>query len=135
MIRLAFHIRDSQEIDRRHVPRISEAIRGSGGIESSYVSTKAKKVSTLRGPAQLADLPGTLCVSAQYPTNTLTNGVVDRPWVFGAVGSNPTLKKINFFRLYCFMVGRIFDLNRNGIFCAILLEGNNNMYQQCSLQR
>ena len=52
MIRLAFYIRDSQEIDRRHVPPISEAIRGSGGIEYSYVSTKAKKVSTLRGPAQ-----------------------------------------------------------------------------------
>ena len=33
MIRLAFYIRDSQEIDRRHVPPISEAIRGSGGID------------------------------------------------------------------------------------------------------
>ena len=26
----------------------------------------AKKVSTLRGPVQLADLQGTLCVAAQY---------------------------------------------------------------------
>ena len=33
MIRLTFYIRDSQEIDRRHVPPISEAIRGSGGTE------------------------------------------------------------------------------------------------------
>ena len=31
------------------------------------MTTKAKKVSILRGPAQLADLPGALCVSAQYP--------------------------------------------------------------------
>ena len=31
--KVGFYIRDSQEIDRRHVPRISEAIRGSGGIE------------------------------------------------------------------------------------------------------
>ena len=62
MIRLAFCIRESQEIDQRHVPPISEAIRGFGGIELSYVSTKEKKVSTLRGPAQLADLQGALCV-------------------------------------------------------------------------
>ena len=67
MIRLEFYVRDSQEIDRRHVPQISEAIRGSGGIEQSYVSTKAKNVSTLREPAQLADQQGTLCVSALYP--------------------------------------------------------------------
>ena len=33
MIRLAFNFRDSKEIDRRHVSPISEAIRGSGGIE------------------------------------------------------------------------------------------------------
>ena len=33
VIRWAFYIRDSQEIDRRHVAPISEAIRGSGGIE------------------------------------------------------------------------------------------------------
>ena len=33
MIRLAFSIRESSELDRRHVPPISEAIRGSGGIE------------------------------------------------------------------------------------------------------
>ena len=56
------------EVDRRHVPPISEAIRGSGGIEQSYVSTKEKKVSTLRGPAQLADLQGALSV----PTYSLT---------------------------------------------------------------
>ena len=68
MIRLALYIRDSQEINRRHVPPISEAIRGSGGIEQSYVSAEANKASTLRGPAQLADLQGTLCV----PPNTLT---------------------------------------------------------------
>ena len=56
------------------MPPISEALRGSGGIELSYVSAKAKKVSTLRGPAQLADLQGALCV----PTYNLTNGVVGR---------------------------------------------------------
>ena len=67
MIRLAFCIRDSQDIDRRHVPPISEAIRGSCGIEYSYVSAKAKELRTLRGPAQLADLQETLCVPAQYP--------------------------------------------------------------------
>ena len=33
----------------------------------SHVSAKAKKVSTLRGPAQLADLQGTFCVFPQYP--------------------------------------------------------------------
>ena len=33
MIRVAVYIRGSQEIDRRHVPPISEAIRGSGGME------------------------------------------------------------------------------------------------------
>ena len=33
MIRLAFYIRDSQEIDWRNEPPIPEAIRGSGGIE------------------------------------------------------------------------------------------------------
>ena len=53
------------------MPLIPEAIRGSGGIGLSYVSTKKKKVSTLRGPAQLADLQGALCV----PTNNLTCGV------------------------------------------------------------
>ena len=31
MIRLAFIIRDSQEIDRRHVPPFSEVVQGSGG--------------------------------------------------------------------------------------------------------
>ena len=45
MIRLAFYIRENY-----------------GGIEYSYVSTKAKKVSTLRGSTQLADLQGALCV-------------------------------------------------------------------------
>ena len=35
-----------------------------------------------------------------YPTNTLTNGVVDRPWVFCVVGSNPTSTIINVFRLF-----------------------------------
>ena len=64
---MVLYIRDNQEIDRRHVPPTSEAIRGSGGIEN--VSTKAKEVSTLRGPAQLADLQGALCV----PTNNLTS--------------------------------------------------------------
>ena len=72
MIRLAFYIWESYEIDRRHVPPISEAIRGSGGIEYSYVSTKAKKVSTLRGPAQLADLQEALWV----PTNNFTSGQI-----------------------------------------------------------
>ena len=35
------YIRDSQEIDRRHVPPISEDIRGSGGIEYRTDSTIA----------------------------------------------------------------------------------------------
>ena len=57
MKRLAFYIRDSQEIDRRHEPPIPEAIRGS---------RRLRKLSTLRGPAKLADLQqGALCVSAQ----------------------------------------------------------------------
>ena len=72
MIMLAFYIRESWEIYRRHVSPISEAIRGSGGIEPSNVSTKKKKVSTLRGPGQYADLRGPLCV----PTYNLTNSVV-----------------------------------------------------------
>ena len=42
---------------------ISQAIRGSGGIELRYVFTKETKVITLRGLAQLADLQGALCVS------------------------------------------------------------------------
>ena len=37
-------------------------------VESNKdTTTKAKKVSTLRGSAQLADPQGTHCVSAQYP--------------------------------------------------------------------
>ena len=43
MIRLAFHIRESYKVDRRHVPPISEAIPGSGGNEQSYISTKERK--------------------------------------------------------------------------------------------
>ena len=62
MITLAVYIRESLEVHRRHVPPISEAILGSGGNEKSYISTKETKVSTLRGPAQLADLLGALCV-------------------------------------------------------------------------
>ena len=64
MVGLAFYIRDSQEIDRRHVPPISEAIRGSGESNTATTTT-AQKVSTLRGTAQLADLQGALCVPAQ----------------------------------------------------------------------
>ena len=68
MIRLAFSNRDSQEIERRHnVPPFREVIRGSGEIYKSFVPPKAKKVSTLRGPAQLADLQKTLCAPALYP--------------------------------------------------------------------
>ena len=48
MIRLAFYIREIQEIDRRHGPRILEAIRGSGGIEYSYVSENSNNASNLR---------------------------------------------------------------------------------------
>ena len=33
MIRLAFYIRESLGVDRRHVPPISEAVAGSGGNE------------------------------------------------------------------------------------------------------
>ena len=50
MIRLAFYSRESQEIDRRHEPPVSEAIRGSGGIAQSYDDGRLIKVSTLRGP-------------------------------------------------------------------------------------
>ena len=32
----------------------------------------------------------------KYPTNASTNGVVDRPWVFGVVGSSPTSTKYFF---------------------------------------
>ena len=60
MIRLAFYIRDSQEIDLRSHPGLWwKLIR-------SHVSPKAKKVSTLRGPAQMADLQGTLNAPTQY---------------------------------------------------------------------
>ena len=83
MTRLAFYIPDSQEIDRRHVLRISEAIRGSRGIENYYISAKAKKVSTLRGPAQLADLQGTDCVPEQYfyrYQRAMTGGILGTTW-------------------------------------------------------
>ena len=64
MIRLAFCIRDnSQEIDGRHVSPISEAISGAL-VESNKATTTKAKVSTLRGPAQLADLQGALSGSA-----------------------------------------------------------------------
>ena len=88
MIRLAFYtgIRDSQEIDRRHVPPVSEAIRGSGGIEYNNISTKAKKVSALRGPAQLAGLQGTICVPAQYSYNMASTAGPLRHSVFSVVG-------------------------------------------------
>ena len=44
-------------------------LRSFGWVSyESYVSTKANKVSTLRGPAQLPDLQGALCV----PTYKLT---------------------------------------------------------------
>ena len=75
MIRLAFYIWDSQEIDRRHCLRSQNA---SGPLvesnKATYVVTKAKTVSALRGPVQLADLQGALCV----PTNNLTHDIVDR---------------------------------------------------------
>ena len=67
MIRFAFHIQDSQEVDQGHEPPTPEAIRGSGDIEYSHACTKATKVSTLRGPIQIANLQGTLCVSTQKP--------------------------------------------------------------------
>ena len=71
MIRFTLPTRNSQEIDRRHVPRVSEAIRGSlvepdKKLPGTSLLSKAKKVSTLRGPAQMANLQGTFCVSAQY---------------------------------------------------------------------
>ena len=50
------------------MPPISECIRDSDGIQQSNVSTKEKKLSTLRGHSQLADLRGALCV----PTSNLT---------------------------------------------------------------
>ena len=45
-------------------------------------------MSTLRGPAQLADLQGALCV----PIYNLTNGVVGRTMGFWVVGSIPTIQ-------------------------------------------
>ena len=47
MISLALYIRDRQEKDRRHELQISESIRGSDGIQLSYVSTKDAKVRTV----------------------------------------------------------------------------------------
>ena len=45
MMRLAFYIRESWEIDRRHVPPISKAVRGSGGIEKgTSLRTQRKRV-------------------------------------------------------------------------------------------
>ena len=63
MIRLAFYIWESKEVDRRHVPPISEAIPGSVWWKRIKLHLyEGTKVSTLRGPAQLADLQGALCV-------------------------------------------------------------------------
>ena len=66
MIRLAFYFRDSQEIDRR-----SQKPSGALVESSKATNTKTEKVSTLRGPAQLADLQRVLCVSALYPYTCL----------------------------------------------------------------
>ena len=66
MIGLVFYILDSQEIDRGHEPPLSEAIRGSGGIEYSYALTKSGKVSTLRLPDQMTDAQVTPCAFTQY---------------------------------------------------------------------
>ena len=35
----------------------------------------------------------------QYLTNTLTNGIVDRLWVLGVVGSIPIIRNKKLFRL------------------------------------
>ena len=64
------------------MPPISEAFRGSGGIEKSYISTKETKVSTLRGPAQLADLQRALCVppiTLQVPPTTQLANISNDP--------------------------------------------------------
>ena len=66
----------SEKLGNRSEARASD-LRSYPGLwwnPKSYVSTKAKKVSTHRGPAQLADLQGALCV----PTYNLTNGVDGR---------------------------------------------------------
>ena len=59
MIRLASYIRDSQGIDRRHVPP-SQKPFGALVESNKAMTTKAKKVSTLRGPAQLENMQGAL---------------------------------------------------------------------------
>ena len=74
MIRLAFYVRDSQEKDRRRaVPLISEeVIQGSDGKRiKPRLCEGSEKVSTLRGPVQLADLQRTLFVPAQYSYSIL----------------------------------------------------------------
>ena len=78
MISLALYIRDRQEKDRRHELQIPEAIRGSDGIQLSYVFTKDAKVRTVRESARLADLQGTLCVSGQYRYTT----TLSKMWKF-----------------------------------------------------
>ena len=71
MIRLAFYIRDSREIDRGHVSRISEAILGSGGIEK-----KATSLLRLRNFVLSEDLLKWQTCRGHYvspPNNTLTD--------------------------------------------------------------
>ena len=65
MMRLVFYIRDSREIDLGGTFLRSQKPSGVLVESNKATTTKAKNVSTLRGPAQLADLQGVLCVSAQ----------------------------------------------------------------------
>ena len=78
MIRLAFYIRDSQEIGGTCLR--SQKPSGALAESNKDTSTKAKEVSTLRGPAQLADLQGTLCVPAQYSYTTVIASSIQNQW-------------------------------------------------------
>ena len=62
------------------MPPISEAIRGSGGVEWSNALSKENEVSSLRGPAQLADLQGALCAPPITSQHTDKQGLAPPPF-------------------------------------------------------
>ena len=51
MIRLAFNIREDLELDRRHVPPISEVIRGSGYDYEGYEIESSPRTCSIGRPA------------------------------------------------------------------------------------
>ena len=62
MRRLAVYIRGSWELDRRHAPPYLRSYPGLWWKRIKLHLYEGTKVSTLRGPAQLVDLQGALCV-------------------------------------------------------------------------